>query len=116
MSVQEDASENATLTANNIQQLMTVNKALLDAVIDIKQLLQNQRQVAYPGNLPAAGTTTFATDLLDIGYFIRCCGGRLVWTSDPEEHLEFDWATRSLKFMWPNMTVLTDGRSGRKYP
>ncbi|XMA20098.1 hypothetical protein WAI453_012889 [Rhynchosporium graminicola] len=100
----QDAPASTTLPADNIHQLMTVNNALLDVMIDIKQLLENERQVAYPGNLPATGRTSFAIDRLDVWYFPRICGGHIVWTLDPEEHLEFDRTTESLKFMRSNLT------------
>lgn len=92
----------ARLTTEEFRLLMSTNNALLDAVIDIKQLLQKERQINYPGTSPTERKGTFYPGSVSIATFIRACQGRLIWTSDPEEHLELDRCSRTLKILWPS--------------
>ena len=100
-------SGDARHTSEDHRQLMAVNNALLEAIIDIKQLLQSDRQISYPGTIQLDPKEVLSTANLNIEHFIGLLGGRIAWTSDPEEHLELESSSRTLKVLWPS--IMEDG-------
>lgn len=90
-------------TAADLQKLIRINKALLDAIIDIKQLLHNERHISNPEPLPSEPEIKFSTAHLHLASFIDRCNGCVIWTLDPEAHLELETNSRgaTLKILYP---------------
>jgi hypothetical protein len=95
---------NEAMPTSDLQHLVLANKAMLDAIIDIRQLVQNERPINYPGTPPTERRKTVDTCFLNIAYFCVACKGHLDWTFNPAEHLKFEKSSQTMKILWPTTT------------